>query len=350
MFDEIFLLILAGAIAFLFSWAFRTLPREGWQILACLPGRKGSDGVWKGINLTYYGFFNACAYVFAVVIFLLMMGALGVPVAGALSVVAPVLAIGMWAARFIARWVEKKAHTFSVGAASFACVLVTPLVIGAVNMTLGRWWLFHIPVVETMTAMLVAYAFGEGIGRLACISFGCCYGKPLADCGPRVQKIFHRWHFVFWGSTKKIAYAAQLEGQAVIPIQALTAVLYAGTGLAGLYLFLKGLIPAALILTLVVTQSWRFASEFLRADHRGQKRISAYQIMTLAAMAYTFILLSFLTEPDPVLPHLASGLQVLWNPGLAACLVVLWVVAFIYTGKSEVTCSAIDIQVVRKNI
>ncbi|MCK7508245.1 MAG: hypothetical protein MZV70_32130 [Desulfobacterales bacterium] len=112
MFNEIFILILSGVIALLFSWAFRTLPEESWQILACLPTRKGSDGIWNGINLTYYGFFNALAYVFAVVMFLIMIGSLSIPLWGALYVVLPVLSICMWAARFIARWVEKNITHF----------------------------------------------------------------------------------------------------------------------------------------------------------------------------------------------------------------------------------------------
>jgi len=350
MFDEIFILILSGGIALLFSWAFRTLPGEGWQILACLPVRKGSDGIWNGINLTYYGFFNALAYVFAVVMFLIMIGSLGITIIPALSVVLPVLSICMWSARFIARWVEKKHHTFSVGAASFVGIVIAPWIILLMNITLGQWLMFRVPMIETLAAMMIAYAFGEGIGRLACISFGCCYGKPLADCNPFMRKIFHRWNFVFWGKTKKIAYAQQLEGQAVVPIQALTAVLYTGIGLASFYLFLKGFAMAALILTLLITQSWRFASEFLRADYRGHGRISAYQIMTLLAIGYTILIALNNTEPYRAAPNLMAGLISLWNPVLIISVTVLWVVSFIYTGKSSVTCSSIDIQIIEKNI
>lgn len=350
MFDEIFLITLAGVITFLFSWAFRTLPGEGWQIAACLPGRKRPDGIWKGVNLTYYGFFNAWAYLFAIVMFLIMMGSLGITRLGVLSTVLPVLCICMLSARYIARWVEKKYHTFSVGAASFVGIVIAPWIILFTNMTLGKWWMFHIPTVETMAAMMIAYAFGEGIGRLACISFGCCYGKPLTECHPVTQKIFRRKHFVFWGKNKKISYARQLEGQAVIPIQALTAILYTGIGLLSFYLFLKGLAPTSLIITLMITQIWRFFSEFLRADHRGQNSISAYQIMTLLAVGYTLIIMPFVSEPYPAAPDLMRGLVSLWSPGLIIFLGGLWVVAFVYTGKSSVTCSLIDIQIIEKNI
>ena len=230
MYNEIFTLALAGIIAVLFSWAFRTLPEENWQVLACLPMRKGLDGIWQGINLTYYGFFNAFAYLFAVVMFLIMMSSQNIKIAGTISLVTPFLAICMLASRLIARLVEKKRHTFSVGGASFAGILIAPWIIWLVNMTLGETLAFHLPVLETLAAIFIAYAFGEGTGRLACISFGCCYGKPISACHPLIKRIFRKWNFVFWGKTKKIAYAQQLEGQAVIPIQALTAVVYTGTG------------------------------------------------------------------------------------------------------------------------
>lgn len=350
MFDEIFLLILGGVLLLVFFWAFRTLPGEDWQILACLPGRKGSNGVWQGMNLTYYGFFNATACLLAVLIFLMMTGALNVGILAALSVVVPVLLVCMGAARLIARWVEKKHHTFSVGAASFIGIIIAPWIIFSLNITLGKWQGFYIPMVGTLTAMVTAYAFGEGLGRLACISFGCCYGQPLTDCHPIIRKVFMNWNFVFWGKTKKIVYAHQLEGQKVVPIQALTAVLYTGTGLLSLYFFLKGHAPAAFMMTLIITQGWRFLSEFLRADHRGQDRISAYQIMTLAATGYAFIMMPLLADAGSAMPNLSAGLISLWDPGLIIFSAVLWFAAFLYTGKSNVTCSSINIRIVEKNI
>jgi len=350
MFDEIFLLILAAAVFLLFSWAFRTLPNEEWQILACLPGRKDEGGIWSGVNLTYYGFFNALAYVLAVALFLMMIGSLGITLGAALSVILPLLVLCMQASRILARLVENKPHTFSVGAASFVGIVAAPWIIALANATLGKLLGFHIPFTETLAAMLIAYAFGEGIGRLACISFGCCYGKPLTLCHPILGRLFRRRNFVFWGKTKKINYADELEGMAVIPVQALTAIIYTGTGLVSLYFFLKGWAAAALMLGLAITQLWRFVSEFLRADHRGPGHISAYQIMTLAGMAYAVVIALFNTDPYSVSPNLARGLLSLWNPGLIIFLALLWIAAFLFTGKSSVTCSSIDIRVVEKNI
>jgi hypothetical protein len=350
MHDEIFILILSGGIATLFSWAFKTLPKEDWQIIACVPQRKGIDGVWEGVNLTYYGFFNASAYLFAVVMLLIMMGSIDITLVGTISVITLVLSICMPAARLISRWVEKKQHTFSVGAASFTGILIAPWIILLVNITLGKWLQFRMPILETMGAIFIAYAFGEGVGRLACISFGCCYGKPLSACNPLIKRIFQRWNFTFRGKTKKIAYATQLDGQSVVPIQALTAIIYTGTGLLNFYLFLKGKAPAALLITLFMTQGWRFVSEFLRADYRGRGRISAYQIMALLAIVYTLVMVIFIAGTDHIVPNLFTGTNSLWNPGLIIFLGILWVVAFVYTGKSSVTCSAISIQLTKKNM
>lgn len=350
MYNEIFTLVLAGVLSILFFWAFRTLPGERWQILACFPTTKSSDGIWRAINLTYYGFFNAFAYLFAVIMFLILMGSMNIKMLAAICLIIPFLTICMLASRLIARWVEKKLHTFSVGGASFAGIVAGPWIIVFFNITLGKRFEFQIPMLETLTAIFIAYAFGEGIGRLACISFGCCYGKPLDACHPLVGGIFKAWHFTFWGKTKKIAYAQNLEGHAVVPIQALTAIIYTGTGLLCFYLFLQGFTNAALIITLVMTQGWRFASEFLRADHRGQGVISVYQFMALFAIGYTLLLVSFIKASHNDLPNLITGIIALWNPGLIIFLIILWIITFIHAGISNVTRSSIDIQIIEKNI
>lgn len=350
MYNEIFTLVLAGAMAILFFWAFRTLPGERWQVLACFPTTKRSDGIWRAVNLTYYGFFNAFAYLFAVIMCLIMMGSMNIKMVAAICLIMPFLAICMLASRLIARWVEKKLHTFSVGGASFAGILAGPWIIGLFNITLGEWFEFRIPMLETLTAIFIAYAFGEGIGRLACISFGCCYGKPLDACHPFIGRIFKTWNFTFRGKTKKIAYAHKLEGHAVVPVQALTAIVYTGTGLLCFYLFLQGFTNAALIIALLITQGWRFASEFLRADHRGQGFISVYQIMALLAIGYTLLIVPFMKASHNGLPDLLTGIIALWDPGLIVFLLSLWIITFIHTGKSSVTYSSIDIQIIEDNI
>jgi hypothetical protein len=48
-------------------------------------------------------------------------------------------------------------------------------------------------------AGVAAYSYGEGIGRLACISFDRCYGKDIALTHPRLRRIFERSNFTFAG-------------------------------------------------------------------------------------------------------------------------------------------------------
>src|SRR5262249_5174021 len=158
--------------------------------------------------------------------------------------------------------VEGKQHTLTVAGAVFVGLVMAPLVLTLMSPT------WNVPVVAGMASMTVAYVFGEGLGRLACISFGCCYGKPLYEIDGAAYDWFERFHFAFYGATKKISYASNLEGVAVVPIQALTAVLYVILGLAGTLLFLTSHFNAAFLLALAGSQIWRLYSETLRADYR----------------------------------------------------------------------------------
>lgn len=350
MLDEIFIIITCLVLAFTFRWAFQTLPEERWQIIGCLPYRRLANGHWQAWNLTWYGFFSATAMVFAVSMFLILAGSLSIPLIAGLSLFALLFTMCLPAAKIIAFLIEKKQNTFTIGGASFLGILAAPWIIALTNITAGKWLDFSITPINALAAMSIAYTLGEGIGRLSCISFGCCYGKSLADCSPLINKIFQRHNFIFTGQTKKIAYAHGLDGQQVIPIQALTAVIYSLTGLVGCYLFLKGFTAAAFILTLTVTQLWRAFSEFLRADYRGEGKISSYQIIALIACLYGLFIAYAFSETPTSTPDLALGFASIWNPAVLIFLLALWIAAFFYLGKSRVTASSIEIHVLREKI
>lgn len=350
MWNELFVIALGAIFFFYLAWGFRRLPEEKWQIFATLPQRPDGSGYWQGLNLTYYGLFSSAAQLVSVSVIFLLFGAVGVTRSETILLSVLMLGACIPGSKAVALLVEKKAAVFSVGAAAFIGIVLAPWVVLFSNATLGRFLSHEIPVLPALAAISIGYAFGEGLGRLACISFGCCYGKPLHASHRLVQKLFERWHFVFRGETKKIAYAGNMAGEKVVPIQAVTAVLYTGVGLAGMLLFLHGAYIAALLLTLAVTQVWRAFSETLRADWRGQGRFSIYQMLAVVSVLYTAVVLNFL--PTQALPSasLLQGLETLWHPGMILFLLGLWVSTFVYYGRSLVTGSRMSLYVCHDRI
>ena len=347
---DYFILILFILAAIYLTWGFRVLPRERWQILAAVPVRKQGTH-WAGVNLTWYGLLTANAYAIAITMLFILLGAIEVPPAATATAAAAMLLCCVPASSLVARIVERKAHTFTVGGAVFVGILLAPWIIELVNLAAGNALSFSLPNVATLAAFSIAYAFGEGFGRLACISFGCCYGKPLAGSPAWTRRMFGDLCFVFSGGTRKIAYAGGMEGEKVLPIQALTALIYVGTALCATALFLHSRYSAAYTLTLTLTQGWRVFSEMLRADYRGAGKFSAYQAMGLISIAYGFFVILHVPAAGPAsLPDTASGLATLWHPAPLIFLQVLWLAIFIHTGKSSVTGSTLSFHVHRDRI
>jgi prolipoprotein diacylglyceryltransferase len=350
MHKGLFILLLGLLLFLLFRWAFRHLPNEKWQILAVIPRHKTDARYWQGLNLTYYGFFIASAYTFALAILLVLLHTTGMDLIGVGFIMLAMLAVCLPAARIIARIIEKQPGTLTVAGASFVGLLLLPGLVYLTNQTLGRWMDFHISLQIMLAAVSTAYAFGEGIGRLACISFGCCYGKPLESCSVQIQSLFRKFHLVFTGPTKKAAYTGNLEGKPVVPIQALTAIVCCLAGLAGSYLFLSGFFMTAALLTFTVTQGWRLLSEIWRADYRGGQRFSAYQRMAVASLLYMIPVLLLTFSPDLQPADIAEGLKVLWQPETIIGLQLVWTAVFLYTGRSEVTTAGLEFFVEKKYI
>lgn len=327
------------------TWGWKTLPDEGWQFLASVPVGKADNGWWRGCNLTYYGALIATAVVVATAMMYLLMMAANLPSGGTLAVISLTLAICVPSSKLIARIVERKKHTATIGGASFVGILLTPWIIQGTQLVCTSQGAGYVPVMVVLAALMTCYALGEGLGRLACISFGCCYGKPLSHVCPWLQRVFTNYSFVFTGATKKIAYASGLDGQQVVPVQALTTVLYISAGLTSTLLFLWSKYVAAFLVAILVTQIWRPVSELLRADYRGDGRISAYQVMGGVAIPYAMGLAwYFASSPMPV-ANLTVGLKALWNPLCVVLLEGLWCGIFVYFGCSTVTESTVRFRV-----
>ena len=346
MANWLFVSTIALLLAPVYIWCFKALPRERWQIICAIPIKKMVGGSWQGLNLTYYGLFNAMALCAAVTLVLILTAAAGIPFGIFATIITVLLCICLPGSRIVARWVEKKPYTFSVGAASFLGIVLGPWLALLVEAAAKPLLAISFETMAVVSALMVGYTLGEGIGRLACISFGCCYGRPMDEMPPMVQRYFSWIAFTYNGDTKKIAYAHQLGGRKVFAIQAVTAVFYSITAMVGTLLYLQGRYSWAYFFCLLVTQGWRFLSEFLRSDYRGDRRISVYQIMSLLTIPYAvLVLLVFPSSAHGA--DVLAGLQVLWNPAAILFLQVLWITMFVRTGRSQVTGSALSFHVHR---
>ncbi|MBI5572526.1 MAG: prolipoprotein diacylglyceryl transferase [Desulfomonile tiedjei] len=345
MWDAAFISAMGLLFAMLLRWACRTLPGEDWQIMAAVPVAKRDSATWVGANLTYYGLFVSGSCVLGVTLFLVLMGAVGCQARISLLVVLVLLGLCVPASNVLARLVEKKHHTLTIGGASFLGVLVTPGILWCANAIAESAANLPVPMVPALASLSIAYAIGEGVGRLACISFGCCYGKPLADCSPWIRRAIGAHGFVFSGSTKKIAYEGGSLGKEVVPIQAMTSAVFLGIGLVSMFLYLGNHHFAAVAVSIVMTQTWRALSETLRADYRGGGTFSAYQVMAVVAAIYTLGLL-WILPAEPVPPaSLAAGVTALWDPVVPFALQSLGLAVFLFSGRSRVTGSTLSFHV-----
>lgn len=327
-------------------WLARRLPGERWQIMAAIPVTREGSG-WQGRNLTFYGLLTAAAILLGVSLFLLLLAAAGMPLWRGLALALAIGGAAVIASGVVARLVEGKKNTFTVAGGAAVGLYLTPPVV----------WLFArgfgtgIGMMPVLAALAIAYILGEGVGRLACLSFGCCYGKPLSQLGPQLRRLFAPFACAYQGETKKIVYAAGLAGEPVVPIQALTSLLYGGAGLAGVYLFLAGNFSAAFALTAIFALVWRILSEQLRADFRGESKLTAYQRLGLINIGCCLALLWLLPTPAAPLPvDLAAGLAALWQPGLLLLLQGLWLALFLHFGFSRVTAATLAFHVRRDQI
>jgi hypothetical protein len=350
MANDVFLLGVALLSTWLLAWGFRTLPREGWQIVAAVPLIKEESDRWHGLNLTYYGVFHASATVAGAAMMLVLLGAVRVPLPAAGIMASLLLMCCIPASSLVARIVERKRATFTVAGAVFVGILLGPWLFLGANRLLGPALGWEVPMAAVLAAASIGYALGEGIGRLACVSFGCCYGKPVSQLPPRWRGYLDRYCFVFAGKTKKVAYEGGLEGKRVVPIQAVTAVVFVAIALLGAGIYLRGHLRVALFLTFGLTQAWRSVSEVFRADYRGCGTVSAYQIMALAGIAYLGLLLPWLPEAPVPAPEIVEGLRTVWDPTVILGLQGLWIAMFLHTGRSVVTGATLSFHVRRDRV
>jgi len=199
-------------------------------------------------------------------------------------------------------------------------------------------------------AVGVGYSPGEGLGRLACLSFGCCYGKPVRACRPGLRRAFARFHVIFDGPTKKAAYASGYGNRPLVSIQGITSIVLVTLALAGMELFLRGRYGATVVLSLGGTQVWRALSELLRADHRGGGRRSACPCMALAGAAGAASLALVPHRGATPAPDLGRAFRSLWDPLLLLGVQGLWLAVLVFMGRSDVTTAQVRYDIRRERV
>lgn len=350
MLNVAFVVALASGLFALLVWGVRALPAEKWQMLAVVPIAKADDGTWRGLNLTFYGFFSATGTAFGFALLLLLLASVGVPAIVTLLLVVFVLALCVPASRLIAGIVERKRNTFTIAGAAFVATIFLPVLVLALHGL--AWHGLHrdLPVLPVFAGAAIAYALGESIGRLACLSFGCCYGMPLRDANPVIARIFEKHNLVIHGSTKKAVYASGLDGEPLIPVQAITSAMFAVSGIVGVALFLAGHFRLAGVIPVVASWGWRACSELLRADYRGASKISVYQVMAMLSVVYLGAFMLFTPAGPAVTPDLAAGFAQITSAPAILTLQLFWIALFQYYGRSRVTDSRLSFHVVTERI
>lgn len=350
MLNLAFVAALAFGLFALIAWGVRTLPAERWQMLAAVPIAKSADGSWRGLNLTFYGLFSATGNVFGFAVMLLLLAAVGVPVAISLLLVACVILLCVPSSRLIAGIVERKRNTFTIAGAAFVAALTLPLLLLAMKPCAWRMLHRDLPVMPIFAAVAISYALGESVGRLACLSFGCCYGMPLRNANPVIARLFQTHNLVIRGSTKKAAYASGLAGEPLIPVQAITSAIFAISALMGIALFLTQSFRVAALLPVIATWGWRACSEWLRADYRGTSRISIYQLMAIVSVIYLGAFVLLMPIAAPITPDLSAGFAQMMSAPVILLLQLIWAALFLYYGRSRVTSSKLSFHVVADRI
>ena len=350
MLDVIFVATLALGLSALLAWGVRTLPAERWQMLAAVPVAKSADGSWRGLNLTFYGFFSATGTIFGFTIMLLLLASLGIPAVAGMALALLIVLVSVPASRIVAAIVEHKRNTFTVAGAAFVTTLVFPLLLVALRPLTADLLHRQVAVLPILAAGAIAYVLGESVGRLACLSFGCCYGTPLREASPAIARLFHSHYLVIQGPTKKAAYASGLAGQPLIPVQAITSAIHAVAGVAGVILFLSQQWRLAALVPLVASWGWRAFTETLRADHRGSSRISAYQVMAVFSVVYLSVFLGLLPQPTALEAHLSLAFPQVFSVPIILLLQIFWLALFFYYGKSRVTGSTLLFHVVPERV
>jgi hypothetical protein len=331
--------------AWIFRWAFRHLPSECWQIAVAIPARKqaasDSDATWPAVNITFYGVISAVAYMLAILVFVFLAGSANQPISAVAIFSMLLLLVGIPASKWVALWVEGvPGHT--IGGALFAVVLAVLPALWLTDFICAAISLPRADPGMLLAAAAIAYVLGEAIGRLACLSFGCCYGRSIDSATPLQRALYSSTATTYRGRFKKIAYASGLEGRPVIAVQSVACAALFGVFVVSFWFFWKGYIALSLIVALGLAQLWRAYSETLRADYRGREGFTLYQGMALVGIVLTLLYAWIHRVQVSATPTFARGLDAVIRVEVILCAQALAIIILALMGRSYVTSSRLE--------
>ncbi len=349
---EIGLGLIALAALPILLWSFRNLPQERWQFAAILPSpnRQLAEHGWTGTNITFYGVISALAYAVATAMFIFLCGSVGQPLWATLTFIIVLLATCIPASKLIAKWVEGGNVNFTVGGAVFAGAVLLPVAVFMARSVAQALGTAHFNATALLASAGLAYVLGEAIGRLGCLSFGCCYGRPISEVGPMERALYGSAATTYRGQLKKISYASNLENTPVVPVQSIASVVLFALFLIGLWLYWQQQFVACALLSVWGSQLWRLYSETLRADYRGGGKFSAYQWMAVATCLIATISIVATTGDASAQPRFALGWFAVSQIEVfiavqALALGIVW-----FMGRSQVTGALVNLQLFRERL
>jgi prolipoprotein diacylglyceryltransferase len=349
---EIGLGLIALAALPILLWSFRNLPQERWQFAAILPSpdRQQAGHGWVGTNITFYGVISALAYAAASAMFIFLCGSVEQPVWATLVFIVALLAACIPASKLIANWVEGGNVNFTVGGAVFAGALLLPVAVYLARLVAQALGAVHFNATALLAAAGLAYVLGEAIGRLGCLSFGCCYGRPISEVGPMERALYGSTATTYRGQLKKISYASNMENTPVVPVQSIASVVLFALFLVGLWLFWQQRFVACALLSVWGSQLWRLYSETLRADYRGGGKISTYQWMAIATCIIATFSITASTGDASTQPRFALGWSTVSQLEVfiavqALALGIVW-----FMGRSQVTGALVNLRLFRERL
>ncbi len=334
-------IIIFYLLIFIFSLiCFKKLPKEKYQFLLVIPYKKINNEEWRSLNITYYGLFNALGYSLGLFLCLFNFFALGIEKLDALYNLILIFTICMPISKLIPIYVEKTKHGFTIAGALFFGIITTPISTFLVYFFQGKLNLFYDNLLPILSTMSVSFLLGESIGRLGCISFGCCYGKKVEEVNNTfLKKVFNNFNTVYYGDLKKASYASNLNGIKTVPIQAMSVLINLILSFIGQLLFLESNYTLSLVITILGNQLFRFFAEFLRADYRGSDTITIYQKMSIINIAIITLIIYIFPSNKGILLDIQRGINYVFEYKVFIAILFVFFISFFYTGISTATYS-----------